>query len=435
MKRRKRQRRLSLGTFFMLLFTFLVVLSFGVFLFVITGGEMAGRAGEVLAALSSPEIEESPAAQSVVASSAVSAALLTATQQPTQAPSPTDTPRPQPRTLTLAAAGTVYAPKAIRQTAEESGGQYDFEPIFSALTQAVSAADLAVVTLETTTAGSEKGYGNYNTPAQILDALRACGFDLISMATERALDKGYDGLSITLQEITRCGMFYAGVGEDASSASGATMLSIDGVQVAVLACSYGLSDEGKQNSGGDSRGALATMDLERLRSDVAKARMEGANLVVVLPHWGTKNKLETPESVRGMAKALAQAGADIILGTHPNVVQGVERILATRADGLEYETVVFYSLGSLLTDARSEENTAGMIAQIDVTYDPVTRRISLGEAGVTPVYIASTKESDAMVYRVVPAEDEEALAALDAGEQEAARRAAQIVRSAVGQEE
>lgn len=430
MKKRRRRNRLSLGTIFMLLLTFLVLVLSTAFLIGITGGGISRRATEILSSFTLAT-EPLQAKRSAVISGALSAATAAPILTPTPTPAATATPVPQKRTIRIAAAGTVYAPKAIRETVM-TGSQADFTPVFSTLGTALSSADLAIATLETTTAGSEKGYGNYNAPAELLGALRTCGVDLISLATERALDKGYEGLEITLQEMTSRGLSHAGVIEGGNS--GATMLSIDGVQVAVLAYSYGLSDEGKEKTNNDEQHMLAMMDLERVRSDIARARMEGANLVVVLPHWGTKNKVETPETVKSLAQALAEAGADLIFGTHPNVVQGIERITAVRADGVSYETLVCYSLGSLLTDAQNEENTAGMIAMVDVTYDPVTRHVALGDVQATPVYISRTKIEEQMAYRVVNVHDETASQALDAAQQEAAARAAQIVLEATGQE-
>ena len=420
----KRRGRLSAGTIIMLLLTAAVVVGCAAFMLVLSGGANGSRSGELLAHVSAYAAQTTPqpsaAPTAVPAASPAPSPSAGATAQPT--------PVPEKTTVTLAAAGTVYAPKAVRQSVQMGADQFDFTPVFSALTDTLSAADLAIATLETTTAGSDKGYGNYNTPPQILDALRACGIDLISLATERALDKGYDGLSITVGELTSRGLFQVGADPDGTG-SGATMVRVGGVQIAVLAYSYGLSDEGSSKTDGDSRGVLAMLDVQRMTEDIARARMDGANLVVVLPHWGTKNKQTTPESVRAMAKTLAQAGADVIFGTHPNVAQGIERITTTRSDGLDYDTIVCYSLGSLLTDSRAEENTAGMIVTLEATYDPATRRVTLGEPQVTPVYIARTRQDDENVYRVVPANDEEALAPLEESERSAAARAAEIVEA------
>ena len=173
--------------------------------------------------------------------------------------------------------------------------------------------------------------------------------------------------------------------------------------------------------------------MERIRADITKARVAGANVVIVLPHWGTKNRQETPENLKEMALEMAQAGADVILGTHPNVVQQTERLSVRRADGLLYEAVVCYSLGSLLTDARAAENTAGMVAHLNITYDPVSRRTTLGSLACTPVYIAQQREDGQNVYRVVDTDNAQALAALSEGEREAAMKAADRVRSVTGQ--
>ena len=226
----------------------------------------------------------------------------------------------------------------------------------------------------------------------------------------------------------------ASTGVSLHGGNSGTVMNIGGVQVALLAYTYGLSDEGKEKSQADERGAVAMIDTEAMVEDIVSARVNGADVVVVLPHWGTKNKQETPDNVRALARTLAEAGADVILGTHPNVVQGTERLSVTRSDGLTYESIVCYSLGSLLTDARTPENTAGMIAQLEITYDPVTRRTSLGELQITPVYIARQREDNQNVYRVVDAGNAQAVSALSPQEQAAAQEAAQLVSKMTGQQ-
>ena len=426
--RRNGRRRFSLGTLLMILLTAGVILASMAFLVVITGGRMPERVeAEMIlpAAAQARDAAPRPEPQTT--------AMMEA--EPTVQPTPSPTAAPSRSFLTLAAAGSVYAPKAVRESAQENGDHYDFSGIFDGLGDTLSRADLAIVTLETTTAGRERGYGNYNTPPQVLDALRGCGVDLASLATEHILDKGYEGLDLTLSELTSRALAYAGVSPEGPKDSPAAMLNIDGVQAAVLAYSYGLSDEGREKTNGDERGVLSMLEIETMVQDITKARADGAELVIVLPHWGTKNKREIPDSVRSMARILAEAGADVILGTHPNVVQETERLTVTRRDGLEYETVVCYSLGSLLTDARTEENTAGMAIFLPVEYDPMLRRVTLGELDIVPLYVARQREGRRTVYHVVNAEDEAMLESLDKGEQEAARRAAEIVRAAAGQEE
>lgn len=434
MGRKKRRRGVSAGTILMLVLTALVVAGCVGFLALIVGEDLYQRTSDFIGSLSErgffEEAEREAAKQSAAPSPAPTPAQEAAGIEPV---TPSPVPAKEAYTFTLAAAGTVYAPKAIRESVMEDAEHYDFSPVFAGLGDLLSSADLAIATLETTTAGSEKGYGNYNTPAQILDALRKCGVDLIALATERALDKGYEGLQLTVSELTARGLASAGVELERPASGKTNFINIGGIQVAVLAYTYGLSEDGRAKTRESERSAVALIDRGRMVEDITKARVDGANVVIVLPHWGTKNKAETPEDVRSLAVALAEAGADIILGTHPNVVQGTERLRVTRADGLEYETVVCYSLGSLLTDSSAPENTAGMVARLSVTYDPQTRRTTLGELICMPVYVARQREDARIVYRVVDTDDGGALALLTETEQAAACEAAERVRSVTGQ--
>lgn len=427
---KKKRRRISLGTTVMLTLTAVVLLCCVLFLSLLVGDGLYERTSEFIRTLSEEGFFDASSGFEI-------AALRTArdlqwiepeaTPFPATAPPATPTPVPQKLTIQISAAGTVYAPKAVRESAQE-GGRFDFGPVFEGLGNTLSGADLAIVTLETTTAGKDKGFGNYNTAPEILDALRETGVDLVALATEHALDKGYEGLDLTISELTTRGLAYAGVSPDGNKPGAATMLRVGGVQVAVLSCSYGLSGEGDEKTKGDSRGVLALIDMQQLSQNIMNARLAGANVVVVLPHWGTKNKTDTPVNVRRQAVQMAEAGADIILGTHPNVAQGTERLRVMRSDGLEHETVVCYSLGSLLTDARTKENTAGMAAHVSITYDPVTRRTTLGDMYCTPVYIARERRENTAVYRVVDAENRQALESLSETERQAAQEAVEIIR-------
>jgi len=430
-KKRKsaRRRRLSPSSMAMLLVMLGALAGSALFMLTISGSEMTSRAHEVSrlieetgATLAEHEpqlIPEAPRARTAEhphpSAQQEPAAQETAVQEKTSV------------TLTLAAAGTVYAPKAVREGTRTETGEYDFSPVFAGLDDALQKADLSIVTLETLAAGDEKDDGNYNAPASLLSALRERGVNVVSLGTERVLDEGYAGLDVTKAELTARGMTHAG------AHSGAVMLSAGGIQAAVLSYTYGLSDEGKAAASVQDQAQIPLLDMARVTQDIRQARADGASLVIVLPHWGTKNKQEIPQELREMAVEMAKAGADVILGTHPNVVQETERLTVTRADGLEYETVVCYSLGSLLTDARTEENTAGMIARLPITYDSRTRRISLGALACLPVYNARTREEGRYVWRVVDVENEQALEALEESERAAAQAAAERVREVTGQ--
>ena len=137
--------------------------------------------------------------------------LPEATPQPSAAP----TAAPQQRTVTLSAVGSIYAPKNIRQSGyDEESGTYDFSALFGRVKPYISQADLTLGTIETYFAGEEAGYSNYNAPDALLDAIRDSGFDLLSLASEYALEKGEDGLRQTIMQLENRGMIAAGAYAD-----------------------------------------------------------------------------------------------------------------------------------------------------------------------------------------------------------------------------
>lgn len=417
---------LSLGSKLMLGLALCVTILSLAFLFSILSRDFRGRAGELLSQLRGEttvtESAETPIPTAIPLTPAP-------TPEPTRMPKVTASPTPVPEVCeaSIAIGGTVYAPKSIRQSAL-SGNEYDFAPIFRGLDGVFSQADLSIVTLETLTAGGVAGdYGIYNTDAALLSALRGCGVSMLSLATERALDAGCAALDVTLSEITSRGMMAVGIDPDGTG--GGASLRVNGIDVAVLAYSYGLSEESAQAKESE-RAVLMLMDEARMLSDIQQARREGAKLVIVLPHWGTKNSAQVPSALPELAAKLANAGADIIVGTHSNVVQRTARITAQRESGLTAECVVCYSAGSLLTDARAPENAAGAIFTIPVTYDPVSRATSLGEMQITPTCVLLQSEEDGTVYRVVDAESAEVLSELTEEAQAEAQAAAALVRQA-----
>ena len=354
-------------------------------------------------------------------------------EQPAPLPEAGATPEPQTvqaeeeRSFTLLAGGALFVPRAVRECAQETG-RYDFSTVFMGIDSSLEGADLSLLTLETLT-DDRKPYDSANAPAAVLDALHAGGVDLVSLGTEVALDKGYDSLAVTGSELTSRGMGALGLRETQSGLPG-TIMQVSGVCVAVLGYSYGISEDGAASTRGDERQTLALLREDEMIRDIQAARAHGAEVVILCVHWGVKNKTETLPATVEMAHRLADAGADIILGAHPNVVQPVERYEAKRADGLVYDTVICYSLGSLLTDARAEENMAGMLVKLSVSYDGAQRRPTLGGAEVIPTYIARQEEDARMMYRIVAAENEAVLFGLTDREREAAVRAAALVYAA-----
>ncbi len=214
----------------------------------------------------------------------------------------------------------------------------------------LAAADLTLGNLECVIgeAGAARP-GPYRLRAPVAAAakLRDAGFDLLGLANNHALDFGPAGLAETAARLQEAGIAPVGVGPDATAAARPAIRQINGVRLAFLAFNAVSDPEDKPNEAGWIR---ATWNQTQAVAAIAAARME-ADAVIVSIHWGYEYDLRPDPAQRDAAQAMLNAGAALVIGHHPHVVQGA----ATGRDGL-----VAYSLGNLVFDQQQDETRYGL---------------------------------------------------------------------------
>lgn len=264
------------------------------------------------------------------------------TTYPATAPPPTTTPLPPPPapppTITLAFAGDVHFTGRTRSLLNDPG------TAFGPIAQTLAAADLAMVNLET--AITERGRQepkefHFRAPPAALDALAAAGVDVASLANNHAVDYGPVGLEDTLAAASSGRLPLVGVGRDAASAYEPYRTSVRGVGVAFFGVSQVPDRTFEAWTATDSsRGIASTADQGRLIAGV-RAASEAGDVVVVYVHWGIEGDPCPTEDMRDLARALADSGADIIVGTHAHLLLGAGWL----GSGPAY---VAYGLGNFL---------------------------------------------------------------------------------------
>lgn len=213
---------------------------------------------------------------------------------------------------------------------------------FGPAASVLASADLTMVNLETaiTTRGdpAPKDF-HFRAPATAFTALRAAGVDVATMANNHAADYGAIGLHDTLAAIRSTRFPVVGIGADAAAAFAPWVHTVRGTKVAIIAASQ-VRDETLANysAGPDSPG-IASADSDRLLESVRAARAAG-DIVIVYLHWGIEFDSCPNGDQRGLAAALAKAGASAIVGAHVHVLQGA----GWRPDG----RYVAYGLGNYL---------------------------------------------------------------------------------------
>lgn len=212
----------------------------------------------------------------------------------------------------------------------------------------------AVANLESPIADGALGtsfvYG-FSAPPAACQALRDVGIDLVSVANNHALDGGADGVRETCAHVDACGMARVGA-RLLSGAEHGHVAHIDGRSVCILGLTYGT------NGATDTEAQL----VEPADACAAvRAASATCDTLVLLLHWGIEYANAPTETQRRVAHALCNAGADVIAGAHPHVLQPVETVVAT--DGRR--CLVLYSLGTLLSACATVETQTAAAALVD----------------------------------------------------------------------
>lgn len=329
-------------------------------------------------------------------------------ESPTPAPTITATPEPTlppVRTLSLSAVGQVSMGAELR-TAGQSGGAYVFDDIFAPITSSISGSDIGVVTLRAGLTDDASAFSGFIAPSPLANSLSSTGFTLANLATERVLDGGTAALGTTLDVLARTGMDTSGGYRNSSERQGTQILEVNGIKVGVLAYTTALSNAGRgAASESEIAAGMRLLTTEQAAAEVSALRSQGAELIIVLPHWGTRTDTRPTRDMQEAADALAGAGADIILGTRPTNVQTMERKTITDSTGRTRDVFIAYSLGTFLTDeSRDTAAITGVILHLDIQWDATAQKATFQSAWYMPTWIMRWRDEGGVNrYRIIPA--------------------------------
>ncbi len=184
--------------------------------------------------------------------------------------------------------------------------------------------------------------------------LTEAGFDVLSLANNHIMDYGEQGLSDTIYYLEQEGIKHTGAGPNLAAALEPADIDVDGYVVRFLAFN---GVEPREYYAGAAKAGTAPLDEGIIVSAIGRAKRE-ANLVVVSLHWGGESMAYPSSEQKRLAHKLVDAGADVIVGHHPHVIQGVE----------SYEgAVIAYSLGNFLFDSRYAERRYSTLLAVEVS--------------------------------------------------------------------
>ena len=403
MRRKPQKQGVSLGTVTMLALTgFVVVGCFWLFPklfgdvedFQFDASQLAVSIDVVQSAMTSLQ-GESPPMLSASAMPSASLAPLSTAAPPVSATKPTHI------SFSFSATGTIGINTAVQNAMTNDDG-YHFSTLFEDLRGAMS-ADLAIATLKNTVNPAEKP-GNINLPAAALSAIRELGVRALCLGHPDILNSGIQGLVSTQEAAHNADMLPYGVYASQAERDRMTVLDANGVSIGLLNYQNDLSATGKRNTTKEEQAfTVVSPTLPTIASDIQTVRAAGAQVVIVSLCWGRANATSPTRTQLDLAQSIADAGADIILGTHSGAVQPVSILTATRADGTQSTTLCAYSLGNLFTHERERRTSiSGILLHATVTYELSTSSVQFTNLSYTPTYVWRGREDGKTLYRVLP---------------------------------
>lgn len=327
----------------------------------------------------------------------------------------------EPVTVRLGSAGDIILHKPfIESSVYRSDGEYDYSPCFESISDVYESYDFMTVNLETTLAGEEAGYRGYpvfNSPDRIAENLKNSGVDMFLLANNHIYDSGKAGFLRTVNYLTEEGYLSTGI-RGSEDELPYVIKDIGSISVGFINYTYETPYSGGKavnanpvdDSVADLLNSFDPSNTDGFYDEIEKRlkemREKGAEFIVFYPHWGNEYELEPCEYQKKMASRLCEMGVDVIIGSHPHVVQPAE--LLESGDGTR-STLCVYSMGNQISNQRREympmmsdgHTEDGLIVGLEITRDE-KGHVSLTHVEYIPTWVERGSDG---VHRIIPADD------------------------------
>ena len=343
-----------------------------------------------------------PTVRTVTVTLAPSSAAAAVTGAPAS-PQPTAAPTPaamESYSFSLTAGGLLAFQSDVTDSVyDKTNKTANCQPVVSGIS-AQFYADLNLVFFPQLINTWDRKYGDHLAPGEAAEAIRSLGVDEVILGSEHILDQGAQGAASTVSALNGQGILCGGV--NASGARQSHILPLNGGSVALLCYTDAWTANGK-NALREDGSLLNLYQEETARQEIAAARSQGAQCVIVCLYWGKADAVSVTNAQRTTAHILAEMGADVILGARASRVLPMEKIACVGEDGRAREAFVAYSLGTLLTESREGYDISGALLHLKIDVDAQGVRVS--SAQYTPTYIWRQSAEGKYRYRVVCSAD------------------------------
>jgi poly-gamma-glutamate capsule biosynthesis protein CapA/YwtB (metallophosphatase superfamily) len=299
-------------------------------------------------------------------------------------------------TLSLLFIGDIMGHDSQIRSAEDTlTGTYDYADVFRYINDEISGAGISIANLEVTLAGPPfKGYPQFSSPVEFAIACRDAGIDCLVTANNHSADRGKKGIINTINKLDSIGMRHTGTFQDKTARDTLYPLIIkkESTTIALLNYTYGIN--GKKP---EEPVIVNMLDKDLIGSDILKAKSKNPDLIIIFLHWGTEYDTIPSQSQTDLADYLFSRGADLIVGSHPHVIQ---KMVMAKRNTIKRNRVLIYSLGNFVSNQRKPKTDGGAIVQINVL--KTSDSIEIITAGYYLTWVYTPEENNRKKYYILP---------------------------------
>ena len=280
--------------------------------------------------------------------------------------------------IKMSAVGDILCSQAMLDDAyDDKTKTYDFSHMFRNVSGFINNADIVMGTMET---GITEGvYNDKSAPLEFAKAVKNSGVNLVTISHNHSLDNGVNGLKETRDNLESIG--FDVVGDKLEEAQAVLIKEVKNTKIAFLTYTCFLDNEAQKTE--EEKNCVNMYSEEQAKQDIEFAKENGAEYICVLIHWGDAISETVTDEQKEIADFLVDNGVDLILGSHPSVVQPME--VRKNADG--ENVFIAYSIGTYISTLSSEEARTELVINIELRKSGKDGKVYLNKVDYTPIYV------------------------------------------------
>lgn len=301
-------------------------------------------------------------------------------------------------TISIAAVGDImmHGPQ-IKSAYDKRIEDYNFEYMFSSIAPWLQNTDITIGNIETTFAGKEKrysGYPTFNSPEVLLKYLNTAGFDILSTANNHCMDRGTYGIEKTISNIDSYKILHTGTYSTTESAIQPLIINKKDIKLGIASYTYGLNGFSLPD---DKKFMVNIINKEKIIKDLSIMSEKNVDIKIIVLHFGNEYQRHPTDEQKELVDSLFEAGADIVLGSHPHVLQPT--IYSSLSNGKKVFAI--YSMGNFISNQRERYQDAGIIVNIKASKNFTTNSVTIDDVSFIPTWVQKKNGNGLYTYRIL----------------------------------